>query len=136
MSVRPSTLLSPFTVLAAVLACAGADSNAPLLDCTTAVTLEVGVGVHPDIRWTPSCGVTSLSVTFPDTGAIVAVPLWSVVSATGNFGPPVRYGTAPPGTTQYGPAAELTPGAAYVVHLTYGGRGRGAGTDTLTFTVQ
>jgi len=132
---HPATCPLAAAALTAAIACAGTEPNTPLPDCALGIAISVGAGVHPEFDWTPLCGITYLAVTLPDTGPILTT-LWSVGSPTGNFGPPVRYGTPPPGTREISKPEDLIPGATYLLYLTHGHRRVADISDTVTFTVR
>jgi len=115
------------------VACAEPGPQA-LAACTQSVVVQVTATTRPEVGWTPSCGVHSVTLIQPDT-AVLNVPLWSVSGFGSAFGPPLRYGTGPPGTTVVVMTDSLTPGVTYTVYVGRGFRGAPAGgTDSLTFT--
>jgi hypothetical protein len=118
---------------AGAVACAESGPQA-LTACTQSVAVQVTATTRPEVGWTPSCGVHSVTLIQPDT-AVFNVPLWSVSGFGSAFGPPLRYGTGPPGTTVVVMTDSLTPGVRYTVYVSRGFRGAPAGgTDSLTFT--
>jgi hypothetical protein len=136
---RISICLAASLTLGAGTACIDTGPNTPLPDCTPGTAIQVGTGVRPQIQWTPQCGVTSLIVTsaapLPDTEPPPPF-LWGVTARAANFGPPVRYGTTPPGAYQYYNAAPLVRDSTYRVLLAYGPRDWPGGSDSFIFTVR
>jgi len=73
-------------------------STAPLATlppCEGPLTVAVSPGLHPSISWTPQCALNRILVDDPSAGLDRFPSNWDLVLRTGQFGPPVEYGTAP-----------------------------------------
>ena len=95
------------------LACDDAMGPGTLPECSGPVTVAVGTGTLPILRWTPACRLFLVLVEDPGSGG----DQWGVLSDSSNsIAPPVTYGTSPAGATK-----ELLPPAVlqhgHVYHL-------------------
>lgn len=83
-------------------------------ECAEAdVSLTVSTGLQPTFTWTPECRMTWLQV----SNAVSADVMWSL-SADGNRIPSgVRYGTVPPGSEEWEPAAPLNLADRYTLAI-------------------
>jgi hypothetical protein len=109
-------------------ALAGCGSNAGIVDgCHDNVEVAVLPGVNPSFAWSPSCGMSSLSVvTVPSTPGVNEETMWAFsVPESSPIGPAVHYGSAPKGAKVWTEPRALVPGATYRVRvaLTIGGDG-------------
>lgn len=107
---------------AALLACSCQNTIAVesfATPCHGPVTVEVTVGLEPQINWAPQCGISSLAVlTVPSTpGAVEAVMWWFTVPEQQPVGPGIRYGQAPARANSRAPL-ELRAGTTYRVRVT------------------
>jgi hypothetical protein len=104
------------TAALALAGCSGDPASPePLEPCTGAVVVSVGSGLTPTISWTPACSMIGMIV---EEGAD---DFWIIAANTDEgFGPGVKYGTPPTGTTPNGPALPLTAGVLYDITLVRG----------------
>lgn len=101
------------TLLFTLCGCADDPTEPVALEpCTGAVTVSVTSGSTPRISWAPACTMVSLLV---EEGAS---DRWQIIANTDvGFGPGVRYGTVPAGTTQNAAASPLAAGVLHDVIL-------------------
>ena len=105
------TLATTAAMLLALVGCRITDwnqSNDIPNACRGPVTVTVGSGTTPEFNWSPSCGVSLMTVADP-TGQ---QSWWA-----GPFQPPVRYGVLPAGAEESIPAQPLVVGKTYTVTL-------------------
>jgi hypothetical protein len=106
--------------------CSGTTS-ATAEGCNRNVEVTVLSGANPAFAWSPSCGMSSLSVvTVPSTPGVNEETMWAFsVPENSPIGPAIRYGSAPSGATVWAQPRALVVGATYRVRvaLTVGGDG-------------
>ena len=116
-------------VAALVLTAAGCSgtTSATAEGCIRNVAVTVLPGTNPAFAWSPSCGMSSLSVvTVPSAPGINEETMWGFsVPKNSPIGPAIRYGSAPNGATVWTQPRALVRGATYRVRvmLTLGGDG-------------
>jgi hypothetical protein len=95
--------------------------------CIRNVEVVVLPGTNPAFAWSPSCGISSLSVvTVPSAPGVSEEAMWAFsVPENSPIGPAIRYGSAPNGATVWTQSRALVTGATYRVRvaLTVGGDG-------------
>ena len=126
-----SAMVTSRAVLRRFLAAAGLvlsvtscnDTVAPrACEGTIAVLFQNSDG--PRFDWSPSCGISALSVSTVAASPADAQQMWGFsVPESQPVGPFIRYGVNPPGATVWVDAQPLQPGTQYVVSvwLTIGG---------------
>jgi hypothetical protein len=106
--------------------CSGTTSATPE-GCIRNVEVTVLPGANPAFAWSPSCGMSSLSVvTVPSAPGVNEEAMWGFsVPENSPIGPAIRYGSAPNGATVWTQPRALVTGATYRVRvmLTLGGDG-------------
>jgi hypothetical protein len=108
------------------LACTG--STAGIVEgCNQNVEVTVLPGANPSFAWSPSCGMSSLSVvTVPSAPGVNEEAMWAFsVPENSPIGPTIHYGSAPKGATVWVEPRALVAGVTYRVRvgLTIGGDG-------------
>lgn len=93
------------------LAVACSDATGPPT-CPGSVTVTVGPGTTPTVRWTPVC---ALSDVFIQSAAPGSGPTWRVtmLDASNRILPPITYGDTLPGALNTYSGVPLTAGAVY-----------------------
>jgi hypothetical protein len=113
-------------LLLTALGCSGTSSVTPD-GCVQNVQVAVLPGTNPVFSWSPTCGVSSLTVvTVPSTPGVSEESMWGFsVPEQSPVGPGIRYGVAPVGATVWTQPRALVPGANYRVRViqTVGGDG-------------
>jgi hypothetical protein len=119
-----------FAGLAAVAACGGSGSVAPM--CTGAISIQVSGGTKPSFSWTPVCAATGIIVVEP---AASGPPAWSLFGPSTGIRPPVVYGSSPSGAQSLVTQNALQLNHTYTVYVSHGFRSEASGSDSLTFSV-
>ena len=93
------------------LAVACSDTTGPPA-CSGSVTVAVGPGTVPAIRWTPVCALSDVFVQSPAPGS---GPTWRVtmLDASNRILPPITYGDTLPGALNAYSGLPLIAGAIY-----------------------
>lgn len=77
--------LGPLFVVIGAFACR--EPLAPLPPCGTNTVITVGVGLQPELSWTPRCRVATVAVSGPSS------LIWLVRTADSSLAPPIRLGS-------------------------------------------
>jgi hypothetical protein len=121
-------------LLVAVGGCGGGTEPA-LVPCSGNLAIVVSTGTTPSFTWTPQCGANRLRVDVVDPVVGASGTEWEISSVSGQFGPPVRYGTTPDGADVGVAPAPLRTGTAYrVTVLRAGGEAISLGAGSTVFT--
>lgn len=94
------------------------DVTSPIRACTSpvqSVTVDVPSNSLPRFSWTPTCGVSVVSVEFRQY--LPAAGVWSVYDSLARVTGPVSYGETPSTARVLTPAEPLARGYAYRVYL-------------------
>lgn len=111
-----------FALCCASMACES--PTKPITGCLGDVPIEISSPreATPGLRfrWSPPCGISTLTVsTVPAPGA-AAVQVWSIsASEQTPVGPSITYGVTPRGATALHPAVPLVHGLTYRVSVAY-----------------
>jgi len=117
---RPLSVAAVAALLLATVNCNGATAPANPEGCLQNVEVTVSTQAIPVFAWSPTCGVSFLSVSILPSAPGSEETVWSFsVPERTPIGPAVRYGTPPAGATVSTEPRQLLAGATYRIRVMY-----------------